>query len=123
MTFTKSQLLCEQGKLNILWEGTPIEIAFDFQDDKHKIFYKAIRELQKEVESLKNRAIQDENNIDDKFAKIILRELISTKKGEKVISISVIDLHNNTNLPLEQINRIMTQLEEEGIVMEKDNEW
>ncbi len=122
--YTSSQLLCEHGKLSINWEDTPIQITFDFEDDKHKIFYKAIMDLQKEIEILKEKsqATHSLKNIDNKFAKLMILGQISSKKREGKKKISIIELHQELDLPLEQIDTLMKELERENLVRELENE-
>ena len=69
--------------------------------------------LRKELQSLKIN-----NETSEKNAESIIRRIVARlNKGR---AINIISLISETRLPAEQINKIMTKLQNEGVVSEDD---
>ncbi|MCC7573502.1 MAG: hypothetical protein KO464_08960 [Candidatus Methanofastidiosum sp.] len=71
--------------------------------------------LEKELEGLKKSS---ELVLSDKGAKLILKEILESLKSEGIKEIDIIDLYSKSNLPFVQINKVMEELETDGLVKE-----
>ena len=56
----------------------------------------------------------------DEEAETEIRDLISDYHAEGKNGMNIINIYIKLNLPFEQINKIMSKLEKEGIVQESD---
>lgn len=84
-----------------------------------KDLYEEVQYLKQEVKELKSHILITEN-IDDNNAEKKIRNLVNDfrVKGKKCISI--IDLTYGLHIPMEQANKIMEKLKQEGFVKDGD---
>ena len=83
---------------------------------------KRVRKLEKEIQDMEKK---DDHllSVSDSAAKEVLMDEINRLKKKGIQETDVIDLHFSTNLPIEQLGRLMDKLESEGIVKEDESEW
>lgn len=79
-----------------------------------------INHLKEEIEKLKQARMQRLCVIEDKEAKIRIKSLIEKFKSEGRDKIDIIDLINELNLPVEQVEKIMLELEKEKVVLQNE---
>ena len=79
-----------------------------------------ISQLRKEVEELKKDRLHTPWAIPDNEAKMRIRTLIKQMKEEGIKKIDMLDIITRLNLPVEQVEKIMTKLEEENLVKEEE---
>ena len=79
-----------------------------------------INYLKDEIKKLKQSKIQEICLINDKEAKVEIRDLIRKFKLRGVINIDMIDITHELNLPLEQVEKIMLELEKEKVVLQNE---
>lgn len=77
-----------------------------------------INYLKEEIRKLKQNKVQKVCFLEDDEAKIKIKNLIKEFKLQKKNSIDVIDIINELNLPIEQVERIMLELEKEKMVLQ-----
>lgn len=77
--------------------------------------------LEKKIQELKNQ--NSAISISDSAAEEVLRDALKQLKEKNIQEVDIIDLYSKTKLPIEQIGKIMSKLELEGVVSEngKDN--
>lgn len=85
-----------------------------------------IRRLSEEIMFLRHElhtlgSAKKELHIPDKDAKKILEGAITQIKAQGIENIDIIDLHEITGLPYDQINKIMLMLEQSGVVTDSTN--
>ena len=75
-----------------------------------------VKELKERIKELEKN--EDEVNIPDSAAEAVIRDQLKRLKRKNVREIDAIDVHSMTKLPVQQIGKIMSKLEEEGVIRE-----
>lgn len=103
------------------------EIVFDRQvvtryryKGSAKPLLEQINYLKEEIEKLKQGKIQKICILNDKEAKIKIQDLIKRFKSQKRTDIDVIDITNELNITIEQVEKIMLELEKEKVVLQNE---
>lgn len=79
-----------------------------------------INHLKEEIEKLKQERMQKLYILEDKEAKTRIKSLIEKFKSEGKDKIDIIDIINELNLPVEQVEKIMFELEKEKLVLQDE---
>lgn len=77
-----------------------------------------INYLKEEIQKLKLNKTQKICLVDDEEAEMQIEDLIKRFKSQSIKNIDIIDIISKLNLPIEQIEKIMTKLEKEKRVIE-----
>ena len=82
---------------------------------------KRIRNLEKKIQDMEKK---DDHllSVSDSAAEEVLMDEINCLKKKGIDSTDVIGLHFSTNLPIEQLGRLMDKLESKGVVKEDESE-
>jgi len=75
-----------------------------------------INYLKEEIQKLKLKGVQKVCLVNDEEAKMQIENMIKKFKLQGIMNIDVIDIINELNLPMEQVERLMTGLEKEKMV-------
>jgi len=112
--------------IKIPWEDTQINIPLNLSEPKESIIYKTIREMQRQIAELQKQLliINEERNhyikykfdalSDEKAEQRILGYLKNMKT--KVSEITLFEISQDTNLPADQIEKIIEKFEKKGKV-------
>ena len=106
-------------KIVISFERRKIEIPLNFEVPKDRIMYKMFCELRDKVNSLETELKKErlfanahiERKISDTRAKEEILGYIKQLKREGFKKVNIIDLVDGLNLPVEQIEKVMDNLE------------
>lgn len=79
-----------------------------------------INYLKEEIRKLKLNKVQRVCLISDEEAKVQIENLIKRLKSQNIKNIDMIDITNELNLPIEQVEKIMTKLEKENIIIQNE---
>lgn len=79
-----------------------------------------INYLKDEIKKLKQSRTQEVCVMDDKEAKMNIKDLIKRFKLQNIKNINVIDITSELNLPVEQVEKIMLELEKEKVVLQNE---
>ena len=119
----------ETGQL-IEIEGSELDKELTFEVSKDvkvttKITFRkgdVIEKLIKRIVDLENKINKDEKFyiLNDKEAEMKIQDLIKRFKLQKRTNINMIDINNELNIPIEQIEKIMSELEEKKIVLQNE---
>ena len=115
--------ICEDGKVKITvpWEDLKIEVPMNFEDRKDIVLYNVIRELQREINKLKEQQLSKKlliDNLSVSQAEAIIKKFLFTMRDSGKTRISMLNLIRNIPLPPEQIEEIMIKLENENKIKE-----
>lgn len=117
-------IIAEEGMLMIKWEDINIPINLNLSDSKEVIIYKVIRDMKKEIADLQEqlgeiKKGQDSyikykfDNISDKDAEHRILSYLKRIKI-KVNNVTLFEISQDTNLPANQIEKIVEKFEKEG---------
>ena len=90
------------------------------QTFKMESMLEEISQLRKEVEELKKDRLHISWSIPDDEAKMRIQTLIKQMKEEGIKKIDMLDIITKLNLPVEQVEKVMTKLEKENLVIEEE---
>ena len=79
-----------------------------------------INYLKEEIKALKQDNMQKVCFFEDKEAKMQIKDLINRFKLQNRENVDVIDINYELNLPIEQVEKIMTELEKEKVVLQNE---
>ncbi len=112
------------GTAVVRYEQTAIQIPFNLQERKDRIFFDILKNLKKEVDDLKKREKYFEayipKEISDEEARLELISYLKKNKKEGRGRVTVLDITSYLNIPAEQVERILEKLEKEGAVKYND---
>ena len=117
-------ILFEEGLMKVRWEDMYIDIPFDFGNTHEIIFYKVIRGMQsqidtlsKELESLKEGQKDyirfKFQTVSDKEAEFKIASYLKEIKS-KTPQITLFQISQNLKLPADQVEKVIEKLSEEG---------
>ncbi|MFH1376481.1 MAG: hypothetical protein ABIH25_02495 [Candidatus Woesearchaeota archaeon] len=108
-------------------DGLGQEVVFDRQIVSRyrycgsaKPLIEEINNLKEEIEKLKQNTIQKVCIVKEGEAKLRIKELIKKFKVQNRNNIDIIEITNELNLPIEQVEKIMIQLEKEKLVLQNE---
>lgn len=112
----------------ISFEKQKIEIPLNFNEARDRAIYTFMHDLQERVSSLENELKNQkllaesyfERQLSDEQAKIEIINYLKKSKYLGVNKINIIKLVTDLNLPAEQIERVMDNLQKDDIVKEND---
>lgn len=110
----------------ISFEKQKIEVPLNFEEARDRAIYSFIHDLQNRVSSLENELKNQkllseshfERQLSDQEAKIEIINYLKKNKNLGVNKINIIKLVADLNLSAEQIERVMDNLEKDGLVKE-----
>ncbi|MEK6891466.1 MAG: hypothetical protein AABX03_05005 [Nanoarchaeota archaeon] len=79
-----------------------------------------INYLKDEIRKLKQSKIQEVCILSDEEAKMQIQDLIKRFKLQGLKNIDVIDITNKLNIPIAQVEKIMSELEKEKVILQNE---
>ena len=79
-----------------------------------------INYLKEEIKKLKQNNMQKIDIIDYENAKMQIKSLIKRFKSKEIKNIDMIDIISELNLPVEQVEKIMLELEKEKVILQNE---
>ncbi len=116
-------IMCQQGVLSVPWEDTKIEIPIDLEIFKEVVIYRVIKDMKSEIDTLNDKLKELERKqsrailyqfkeVTNKEAKEIISQYLKSIKNS-VKKITIFEISQRLELPADQIEEVLDELEEE----------